>query len=93
MAANVIKYFLLARKLANPVLGDVKAEPAGVRIRIGKPFAIASAKSATVEIYRSAGLDDAFGRRMQAELGSKRPQIPFPLSGRLDEFLRSWKQD
>ena len=71
----------------------LSAEPAGVRVRIEKPMAVPLADAPAVEVYRSAQPDDPFGRRMYAELGNKRPQIPFPLEGRLDEFLQAWKQD
>lgn len=90
VAGNVIKLFILARRSTAEA---VEEEGAGVRVRVGKPFAVAQAGLACVEIYRGAGPDDAFGQRMMAELGLKRPQVPFPLTGRLDEFLRAWKQD
>lgn len=88
VAVKVIKYFIIAKQPLQPAI-----EPAGTRVRIEKPNAISIASSPAVEIYRSAEADDPFGKRMFAELGNKRPQIPFPLEGRLDEFLQAWKQD
>lgn len=87
LASKVIKYFILAKQEFSLL------DPAGVRITIEKPSAVALADTPIIEIYRSAEQSDAFGRRMAAELGTKRPTIPFPLQGRLDEFLQSWKQD
>lgn len=68
-------------------------EPVGIRIRIEKPGAILLADAPAVEIFRTTDPNSAFGKRVLGELGNKRPQIPFPLNGRLDEFVQSWKQD
>ena len=87
LAAHIIKYFIL------PTQQSPLPDPAGVRILIGKPSAVPLADAPVVELYRSAEAHDPFGKRMAAELGIKRPQIPFPLSSRLDELLKSWKQD
>lgn len=87
LAARVIKYFIMPKQQF-PL-----PEPAGVRVRIEKPSAVPMADAPSIEIYRSAESHDPFGKRMLFELGSKRPKIPFPLEGRLDEFLQSWKQD
>lgn len=87
LAARVIKYFILPKHQA-PLPG-----PAGVRVRIEKPSAVTFADAPVIEVYRSADIQDPFGKRMVSELGTKKPQIPFPLGGRLDEFLQSWKQD
>lgn len=86
LAARLIKYFILPRQHSEP-------GPAGVRVRIEKPSAVVSAEAPAIEIYRSADPKDPFAKRMINELGSKRPQIPFPLLSRLDDFLSSWKQD
>ena len=87
LAARIIKFFVLSQPpTALPA-------PAGVRITIEKPNAIPFADAPVIEIYRSAEESDVHVKKMVAELGLKRPQIPFPLQGRLDEFLQSWKQD
>ena len=90
MAACIIKYFVLARMSVSEESPDAPS----VRIKIEKPAAITAADAASVEIYRRADPNDAFGKRMASELGNKRPQIPFPLQGQLHEFLQSFmKQD
>ena len=86
LAARTIKYFI------TPVQSGPH-EVAGVRIRIEKPSAVPFADAPSVEIYRPADTNSDFGRRMINELGGKRPRMPFPHEGRLDEFLNSWKQD
>lgn len=88
LAAKVVKYFILANEN-----GPVPSEAAGVRITIEKPSAVPLADAPVIEIYRSAEQSDAWCKRLVAEMGSKRPQIPFPLQGRLDDFLQSVKQD
>lgn len=88
LAAKIIKYFILARQEKSSSGG-----PAGVRITIEKPSAVPFADAPIIEVYRSAEQSDPAVKRMIAELGKKIPQIPFPLQGRLDEFLNSWKQD
>lgn len=91
VAANVIKFFIIANQ---PLQPDFNAEPAGVRVKIEKPRAVPRARRGpSVEVYRSAQPDDSFGKRMYTELGKKRPQIPFPLEGKLSDFLQAWKQD
>lgn len=92
VAANVIKFFLLAIKPSAMHFPQLP-EPAGIRVRASKPLAVPFANAAVVEVYRTADGEGAFGKKILSELGSKRPQIPFPLQGRLDEFLQSWKQD
>ena len=87
LAARIIKFFVLSQA------PTTLPAPAGVRITIEKPNAIPFADAPVIEIYRSAEESDAHVKKMVAELGLKRPQIPFPLQGRLDEFLQSWKQD
>ena len=89
IASRLLKFFVIAKR---PSSTDTM-EAAGVRVKIKKPIAVPMAEAPAVEIYRSADPNDAFGKRMLSELGPKRPQVPFPLEGRLDDFLRSWKQD
>ncbi|KAI9653138.1 MAG: hypothetical protein M1831_006222 [Alyxoria varia] len=89
IAACIIKFFIFAKGDAHPS----GVEHPSVKVKIKKPRAIPNADAPAVEIQRRADPEDSFGRRMLGELGNKRPQIPFPLEGRLDEFLRSWKQD
>lgn len=89
LATKIVKYFILANDNST---GSAEAA-AGIRVTIEKPSAVPFADAPVIEIYRSAEQSDAWGKRMAAELGSKRPQIPFPLQGRLDEFLQSCKQD
>lgn len=86
LAARAVKYFILPVQTA-------PHEAAGIRIRIEKPSAVPFADAPAVEIYRQAETSSEFGKRMIVELGGKRPRVPFPLQGRLDEFLNSWKQD
>jgi len=88
LAAKVVKYFILANEAG---LGGM--EPAGVRITIEKPSAVPFADAPVIEIYRSAEQSDPWCKRLAVEMGTKRPQVPFPLQGRLDEFLQSCKQD
>lgn len=88
LAAKVVKYFILANETGSGAL-----EPAGVRITIEKPSAVPFADAPVIEIYRSAEQSDPWCKRLAVEMGTKRPQIPFPLQGRLDEFLQSCKQD
>lgn len=87
VAGRVVKYFIFTRPSA------MFLQVAGVRVRLEKPSAVPLAEAPAIEIYRSAGKDDPFGKRMIAELGNKTPVVPFPLTGRLDEFLQSQKQD
>ncbi|KAI9721390.1 MAG: hypothetical protein M1828_005139 [Chrysothrix sp. TS-e1954] len=90
IAARLVKHYLCA------YLGT-KAQPlpaaAGVRVTIEKPIAVIQADAPSISIYRSANPNDDFAKRMLAELGNKNNSIPFPLEGRLDDFLRSRKQD
>lgn len=88
IAHRVIKFFVFAYYATDPSL-----EPAGVRVKIEKPAAVPLADAPAVELFRSSDIQGAFGKRLWNELGSKRPQIPYPLPGRLDEYLQSWKQD
>ncbi|KAL9058631.1 MAG: hypothetical protein Q9162_001638 [Coniocarpon cinnabarinum] len=90
VTSKVIKYFVIANQ---PLKPNFEAEPAGVGVKIAKPSAVPRADAAAVEIYRSAQPDNAYGKRLYAELGNKRPKVPYPLEGRLDEFLQAWKQD
>ncbi|KAB8343104.1 hypothetical protein FH972_022697 [Carpinus fangiana] len=89
LAGRTVKYFVLPHQMSAAGYPEV----AGVRIKIEKPSAVPMADAPAVEVYRSAESQEAFGKRMMAELGNKRPQIPFPLAGRLDDFLKTWKQD
>lgn len=83
----MIKYYIVIKQ---QVLGC--PTPAGVRIKIEKPSAVPRAEAPAVEIYRSVEATRGDKRKM-SEAGSKVLLVPFPLQGRLDEVLSSWKQD
>lgn len=89
LASRIIKHCIWA-----PAIGT-RFEPniGGVRITLEKPSAVPFADAPAIGIYRSAQRDDPSVQRMLTELGNKPPKVPFPLQGRLDEFLQSWKQD
>ena len=89
LAGRVIKYYIYAKKHLKQTMRDA----AGVWVRIEKPAAILDADFPAVEVYRSAEPLEPYGRKMIAELGNKRPHIPFPLEGRLNDCLQLWKQD
>lgn len=89
VALNVIKHLVWA-----PAIGSAaEPETAGVRVVLDKPSAIPFAEAPTIEIFRASQRNDPLVQRLLAELGNKPLRIPFPLPGRLDEFLRSSKQD
>lgn len=89
LSSRVIKHCIWA-----PAIGaHFEPNVAGVRVSLEKPSAVPFAEAPVIEIYRSAQRDDPAVQRILTELGNKPPRIPFPLPGRLDEFLRSWKQD
>ncbi|KAI9672378.1 MAG: hypothetical protein M1817_003400 [Caeruleum heppii] len=81
VASTVIKHFVF-RALAG----------AKVRVRAEKPSAVPDATASGVEITRRSGLDDQFANQVWAECGRQIPSripFPFPLTGRLDEYLES----
>lgn len=89
VASNVIKHRVWA-----PAIGSaVEPEAVGVRVALEKPSAVPFADAPIIDIFRTCQRDDALVQRLLAELGNKPLRIPFPLPGRLDEFLRSSKQD
>lgn len=89
IATRVIKLCIWAPAIAS----HFEPNMAGVRVTLAKPSAVPFAEAPAIEIYRTAQREDPSVQRLLTELGNKPPKIPFPLPGRLDEFLQSWKQD
>ena len=64
---------------------------ADVRLRVEKPSAVSLAAAPGVEIVRRSDYKtDPFASRLWSECGERCPEaIPYPLLGRLDEYLQS----
>lgn len=87
LASRIVKYYIVLKQQTS-----TGPTPAGVRIKIEKPSAVPRAEAPAVEIYRD--VEALRGdKRKASEVGSKLLSVPFPLPGRLDEVLSSWKQD
>ena len=66
------------------------APGADVRIRAEKPSAVPFAAAPGVEIVRRSSLKGAFAAKLWDECGGAcPPPIPYPLTSRLDEHLKS----
>lgn len=66
---------------------------ATVHLKLEKPSAIPFASAPAIEITRGSGQEDLFAMRLWDECGYRTAKwIPFPLKGRLSDWLESQKK-